>query len=149
MGLNNMGRNNSPRCPGESDFQLACGFQTWSTAYCVNYVLSSWMFKLYLHISIKVHFLLSAFVCLLTDNFDLVCICISDSCSGTIIATVLSPSPELVWSCSAYVTCLFQCFVFDKFEPYETEEDLVVASLKYTEEQKLWAGTVYLHFRVV
>lgn len=47
------------------------------------------------------------------------------------------------------MTCLLQCFVFDKFEPYETEEDLVVASLKYTEDQKLWAGTVYLHFRVV
>jgi len=33
-----------------------------------------------------------------------------------------------------------QCFVLDKFEPYDTEEDLIAASLNYIEDQKLWAG---------
>lgn len=38
-----------------------------------------------------------------------------------------------------HADCL-QCFVFDKFEPHETEEDLVAASLMYIADQKLWAG---------
>jgi len=43
--------------------------------------------------------------------------------------------------------CSLQCFDFDKFEPYESEEDLVAASLNYVEDQKLWAGTMYLHLQ--
>ena len=38
------------------------------------------------------------------------------------------------------VHCEWQCFVFDKFEPYDNEEALIRASLNYIEDQKLWAG---------
>lgn len=45
------------------------------------------------------------------------------------------------------VMCWLQCFVFDKFEPYDTEEDLIAASFKYIEDQKLWAGMMYSLFQ--
>ena len=42
-----------------------------------------------------------------------------------------------------FVSTYFECFQFDKFEPFRQESDLVKASLKYIENQLLWAGLVF------